>query len=241
MTRPPRFPMALERVHAKPRGRAAAAGTELLRPQRPLHHAAEQAARLIADEASRLYDAMHGLIPRLAPMVLDTLGLGAALADLAERTRRSQPGLQIDLTVALDGVELSADVALALYRSAQEGITNALRHGQAHHLVLRLAAAAGTVTLDLRDDGRGLPQHRATSAGTAVALGGKNGNNGHASDGGDSGDGGDGGHYGLRWLAERAQGLGGQLRLGAAQPHGAQLHLSLPTRAVAPGQPGDRA
>ena len=46
MTRPPRFPMALERVHAKPRGRAAAAGTELLRPQRPLHHAAEQAARL---------------------------------------------------------------------------------------------------------------------------------------------------------------------------------------------------
>ena len=196
---------------------------------------AEQAARLIADESSRLYDAMHGLIPRLAPMVLDTLGLGAALADLAARTRRSQPGLQIDLTVALDGVELSADVALALYRSAQEGITNALRHGQARHLVLQLAAAAGTVTLDLRDDGRGLHKHRDAAAGAADAPGGKNDNNG------DGGDGGDGGHYGLRWLAERAQGLGGQLSLGPAQPQGAQLHLSLPTRAVAPGQPGDRA
>ncbi len=178
---------------------------------------AEQAARLIADESSRLYDAMHGLIPRLAPMVLDTLGLDAALNDLAERTRRSQPGLHIDLQVSLVGVELSADVALALYRCAQEGITNALRHGQARHLVLRLAAAAGTVTLDLRDDGSGLPVQPDAGAGTAEAPGRA------------------GGHHGLRWLAERAQGLGGQLSLGPVQPQGVQLHVTLPARAVAPG------
>jgi two-component system sensor histidine kinase UhpB len=35
----------------------------------------EEAARLISTEAARLYDAMHGLIPRLAPLSLDSLGL----------------------------------------------------------------------------------------------------------------------------------------------------------------------
>src|SRR4029079_11371547 len=94
----------------------------------------EQAAPLIADESSRLYDAMHGLIPRLAPLVLDSFGLADALSDLAERTRRSQEGLQIELRVELREAPLSADAALALYRAAQEGITNALRHGGARRI-----------------------------------------------------------------------------------------------------------
>ena len=45
MTRPPRFPMALDRVHAKPKGSTGTAAADVLRPQRPLHHAAEVAAR----------------------------------------------------------------------------------------------------------------------------------------------------------------------------------------------------
>ena len=39
-------------------------------------------ARLISDEAARLYDAMHGLIPRLMPLSLDTLGLAETLENL---------------------------------------------------------------------------------------------------------------------------------------------------------------
>ncbi len=100
---------------------------------------AEQAARLIADECSRLYDAMHGIIPRLTPLVLDNFGLADAIADLAERTRRSHPGLALETEVALGDARLPADAALALYRAAQEGITNALRHGEAGRITLRLA------------------------------------------------------------------------------------------------------
>ena len=172
----------------------------------------ERAARLIAEESSRLYAAMHGLIPRLAPMVLDTLGLAAALKDLVERTQRSQPGVQIELQLDLVDAVLSADAALALYRAAQEGITNALRHGQASHLRLRLQASTDPVTLDLIDDGIGLPAG-AASGSAASNAGGE--------------------HYGLRWLAERAQGLGGKLSLHSVQPHGAQLRMSLPAQPVA--------
>ena len=169
---------------------------------------AEQAARLIAEESSRLYDAMHGLIPRLAPLVLDTFGLAEALGDLAERTRRSQPGVQIELEVDLGTARLSTDAALALYRAAQEGITNALRHGGASHLHLAVRAEPGsapTVHLSLRDDGQGLAPDWSQRSG----------------------------HYGLRWLTERVEALQGRLRLEPAEPTGVQLQVWLPLEAVA--------
>ena len=161
---------------------------------------AEQAARLIADESSRLYDAMHGMIPRLAPLVLDSFGLAEALGDLVERTHASQPGVQIDLQVKLGEARLGSEAALALYRGAQEGITNALRHGHAGQVHLSLQADADTVSLALVDDGKGLAPDWSERTG----------------------------HYGLRWLAERVESLGGTLKIEPAAPHGVQLQMRLP-------------
>jgi len=171
---------------------------------------AEQAARLIADESARLYTAMHGMIPRLTPLVLDKFGLVAALEDLVERTRNSHGGVEIEwrLEIELDRLRLDTDTALVLYRAAQEGITNALRHGEAHRIVLALQGNEETVKLTLTDDGRGLPgpdAARETSTG----------------------------HYGLRWLAERIDSLGGDLRLEPAASSGAQLTVRLPLPAAA--------
>jgi two-component system sensor histidine kinase UhpB len=161
---------------------------------------AEQAARVIADEASRLYDAMHGIIPRLTPLVLDNLGLAEAIDDLVDRTRRSQPGLQIQAQVGLGTAGLHSEVALALYRAAQEGITNAVRHGQARCVQLALFRSGQTVTLTVTDDGQGLPPGWADRSG----------------------------HHGLRWLAQRAQALRGRLDVGPAALRGVQLQLQLP-------------
>ena len=162
-----------------------------------------RAAMVIADESSRLYDAMHGLIPRLTPLVLDSFGLGAALQDLAERTRRSHTDVVLDLRFELAGQRLAPEGALALYRAAQEGITNALRHGHAHRLRLEVCGSADGVVLSLQDDGSGLPpdwQQRP-------------------------------GHHGLRWLHERVAGQGGSLRVQARTEGGVLLHVSLPPTA----------
>lgn len=168
-----------------------------------------QAARLIAGEASRLYDAMHGIIPRLAPLVLDAFGLAEALDDLAERTRAAHAGVTVEVAVELGALRLVPEAALALYRAAQEGLTNALNHGGARRLVLRVAADADTVTLRLRDDGRGLPDGGAPHAG----------------------------HYGLRWIAERAEALGGTVTLAPAPGGGAELCLALPRSAAEAPEP----
>jgi two-component system sensor histidine kinase UhpB len=158
------------------------------------------AANVIADESSRLYDAMHGLIPRLTPLVLDKLGLEEALRDLVDRTGRSQPGLRIELHTAIGEQPPSSDAALTLYRAAQEGITNALRHGRATTLCVRLDAVDGGLTLDVVDDGSGLAP--GWSAGE--------------------------GHHGLRWLAERVEALGGRFALDPVQPHGVRLVVRVP-------------
>ncbi len=162
--------------------------------------ASEQAARVIADESSRLYDAMHGIIPRLAPLVLDNFGLAEALDDLVERTRRSQPGVTIDTRVTLGEVPLPPELALTLYRAVQEGLTNALRHGEATQVQVHLAADAQGVQLELRDNGRGLPPQGWQRPG----------------------------HYGLRWLAERVETLRGSLRIEPAEPHGVLLAVQVP-------------
>ncbi len=217
---------------------------------------AEQAARLVADECARLYDAMHGIIPRLAPLVLDSLGLAEALDDLVQRIRRSQPGLTLISSVLLptDRV-LSPECALTLYRAAQEGITNALRHGNAlrddtasthditpsegsapHHqpatteplaalpkqpalhIHLRLWADEMALHLCLDDDGVGLPATIATATTSAAPPSPP-------------------GHYGLRWLAERAESLQGTLQLLPnplpKPPRGTRLRLSIPLPAQA--------
>jgi len=165
---------------------------------------AEQAARTIADESSRLYEAMHGIIPRLAPLVLDNFGLTDALADLVERTRRSHAGVQIDLAVELGDAGLAPDAALALYRGAQEGVTNALRHGHAARVQVELRRDGEVAALTVADDGDGLPPQMPP-----------------------------GGHHGLRWLAERAEGLGGSFRIGPRAPRGVLLEVRLPLQSGA--------
>jgi two-component system sensor histidine kinase UhpB len=168
--------------------------------------ACAQAARVIAEESSRLYDAMHGIIPRLTPLVLDSFGLAEALGDLAERTRRSHPGVAVELQIDLADADLPNETALALYRAAQEGITNALAHGEAKRITLSVVTRDGRVELELRDDGRGLPPEGARRSG----------------------------HYGLRWLNERVQSLAGSVQLESAQPRGASLRVSVPLGPAAP-------
>jgi two-component system sensor histidine kinase UhpB len=160
---------------------------------------AEQAARTIADESSRLYQAMHGIIPRLAPLVLDSLGLGEALTDLVERTRRSQPGVVVDLRLELGDAALPGDAALALYRGAQEGVTNALRHGHARRIDIELKRDGDAASLTVTDDGTGLPADAPPA-----------------------------GHHGLRWLAERSEGLGGSFEVRNRVPAGVELQMRLP-------------
>lgn len=163
-----------------------------------------QAARVINEEAGRLYDQMHGMIPRLAPMSLETLGLADALRDLIDRVAASQPTVEISLDIAGLSPGVPELLALPAYRIVQEGLTNALRHGQATAVTARANLAGCGLEVEVIDNGAGV-----------------------------SGDWRNSGHFGLRWLNERVELLGGRLTLTATNG-GTVLRAVLP---VEGGQP----
>ncbi len=104
-------------------------------------------------------DAVHHVISELRPGLLDELGLAAAVewyvAELEKRT-----GIPCRLVDGMAGASLSPDQATALFRILQEALTNVVRHAGATAVDIRLAAEACRVTLEISDDGRGIPEDK---------------------------------------------------------------------------------
>jgi two-component system, NarL family, sensor histidine kinase UhpB len=158
----------------------------------------KDAAQLISEEAARLYDAMHGLIPRLIPVSLDTLGLAETLENLVRDWQRRNPNITLSLRHELPS-DLGPSVTLAAYRVVQEGLINALRHAQAEHIEIELESQDDKMTVTVADDGVGLPSSWLRP-----------------------------GHFGLRGLTERVAHLGGQLSVQNREPHGVCLRATIP-------------
>jgi two-component system sensor histidine kinase UhpB len=160
--------------------------------------AMSDAARLISDEAGRLYDAMHGLIPRLVPLSLDTLGLADTLENLVRDWQRRYPAVQLSACHDLSAV-LGPTVTLTIYRVAQEGLINALRHAQATQVEIDLHSDEEQIALTVTDDGVGLAPDWLRP-----------------------------GHFGLRGLADRVEHLGGSFTVANHEPHGVRLTAKIP-------------
>jgi two-component system sensor histidine kinase UhpB len=117
--------------------------------------ATAEIAQMISDEAARLYDAMHGLIPRLAPLSLDSTGLAASLENLVRDWQSRQPHIALRLSQDLPA-NLGPRYTLAVYRVVQEGLINALRHAQATHIDIEAIAHGASLRVTVSDDGVGL-------------------------------------------------------------------------------------
>ena len=104
------------------------------------------------------------ILDRLRPAALEELGLTAALSALGRFFERNQPGL----SVAVDTTPiptLPPSVEAAIYRVAQEALTNAARHSQADAARLCLQVENGALLLSIDDNGRGLDPSRPAGRG----------------------------------------------------------------------------
>src|SRR5215211_2507691 len=94
-------------------------------------------------------------VAALRAATLDELSLPRALRKLTvEFTETTSIAVRLDLGVP-DDVRLGPETALALYRAAQEGLTNVQRHAQATTVRLSLARTNGSLELALQDNGCG--------------------------------------------------------------------------------------
>ena len=105
----------------------------------------------------------------LHPPLLDELGLASALRWLVDGFR-DRSGIDVKLDIPADFKRLDGDSELALFRVAQEALTNVLRHSGSHSARIQVAVAKGAVSLQIEDDGKGMPQLNGHSVDDSVSL-----------------------------------------------------------------------
>jgi two-component system NarL family sensor kinase len=107
----------------------------------------------IAETVQESIRSLRSLVIDLYPPNLREEGLASALRDLVERARDNGLNAELDTSSLHD--PLPDAVAGLLYRSAQEGLRNALQHADATSITVRVRTANGNVVLEVVDDGRG--------------------------------------------------------------------------------------
>jgi two-component system NarL family sensor kinase len=165
--------------------------------------------------ANLAYAQTRAAISGLHSLVLDDLGLVAALESL------TQTAPQLDVEFRADPPEAFADVpdhcAAALYRIAQEAISNTVRHARASRAVLSLRRVSDLVVLGVTDDGVGFDPKQKQEARAAIdePVGAT-------------------GHFGLSSIAERCALVGASLRIESMPGHGTAVIVELPLSSTVP-------
>lgn len=174
-----------------------------------------RAADLLTELSLRTQNAVadiRRLVYALRPPALDELGLLMALREGA--AQYSQQGSN-NVNIAFDAPEvlppLPAAVEVAVYRIAQEALTNVVRHAEARNCLVRLTLdeSAGLLCLEVQDDGKGLPIKRQAGVG-------------------------------LNSMRERAEELGGTLTITPVPLGGTCVLARLPCRLNEPSKLADR-
>jgi signal transduction histidine kinase len=117
--------------------------------------AEELLLELKADAQDAVTD-IRRLVYGLRPPALDDLGLLGALRESS--AQYTAKGLSVSVEASESLPPLSAAVEVAAYRIAQESLSNVSRHAEAHACTVYLAIEeASVLCLEVRDDGRGIP------------------------------------------------------------------------------------
>ncbi len=165
--------------------------------------AAVDALRLIDAEAARALDEMRAMVRILREDRPAALEPNPRVTDLARLAARSRTGPSVEVEVSGDVEDLPPPVGAAIYRLAQESVTNARRHARhATRIEVRVAADDTSVRLRVSDDG---------DTGTLRPAGG----------------------YGLVGMTERAGLLGGTCEAGPNPDRGWTVTAVLPRTGAA--------
>lgn len=109
---------------------------------------------LIADTARNGMNDVRRSVKALRPDSLEKENLSGALNKMCTSMAQSS-GAQIQLEESLAGLTLSQDEEDCVYRTVQEGITNAIRHGHATRVQVRCHIEDGVLEVSVRDNGIG--------------------------------------------------------------------------------------
>jgi signal transduction histidine kinase len=152
----------------------------------------------ITDFANALRDLSHSLHPPL----LRYVGIKGALTTLRE-TFHKLHGIRVNLFMPVELPRLSEELALCIFRIAQESLQNVAKHSGADAVTVALGLPSGSIRLTVSDTGRGFTKSE------AILKGG----------------------IGLLVMESRAVSLGGTLIVNSSPGAGTKVALTLPLKA----------
>lgn len=154
-----------------------------------------------AQEMVRLAsERLRNLVFDLRPPELERVGLGAVLRANLERLS-AELGIDVELHDHLETPPLPA-AGIVIYRIAQEALANVRRHSRAGSVVVTLAQHDGGCLMEIRDDGQGFdPMERAGESSK---------------------------HFGLTVMRERAETVGGWVRVESLPGKGTMVEAWVP-------------
>jgi PAS domain S-box-containing protein len=115
-------------------------------------------------------EVVHRFARELRPAVLDDLGLIPAL-HTHMKSFHEQTGIHVSLSAVAKVEQIESDARTALYRVAQEALTNIARHAQASHAEVALQILDGVLCMTIKDNGRGFEQVQGVPAKKSKRLG----------------------------------------------------------------------
>jgi two-component system sensor histidine kinase UhpB len=171
----------------------------------PTNGSTTQSFTELEELTEKTIDNLRRVTRALRPIYLEDLGLLAAL-EMLTREVSQIAGIQVKFSAS--GVEqrLSPKVELALYRIAQEALSNMARHAEASRASVNLTFNPETVLLEVEDNGRGFAVPKSPAEFTPK------------------------GHYGLLGLFERAELIDAELRIESAVGQGTRVTVRLNTK-----------
>ena len=172
-----------------------------------------ECARDIRQATSRMAYQVRCRLRQLRPHGLEHMNLREALTELVFSSRLRAEGVNIETRLPDALPRLPPEVALALYRTVQEALTNVLRHAQAARVRLEISLQPRGLQMTLDDDGQGRADRVLRSA-----------------------------RAGVMGMRERAALAGGRFELGTAPLGGLRVLIWLPLVAPQTGDfDGERA
>jgi two-component system NarL family sensor kinase len=176
--------------------------------------AAQQPLDRGIDHLGTAIDEVRRISRDLRPSALDDLGLGPAIKALTEDFS-DRTGIEVDFTTVVFRGRLDQDSRIALYRIAQEALTNIERHSGATRVEMDLRGHKSGATLRVMDNGAGF-----SDADTRAGAG-----------------------LGLRNMQERVEQLDGTLRIlsSRGQSTGTVIEAHIPLSHVLPPDPASPA
>ena len=145
-------------------------------------------------------DELHRICVGLRPLILDRIGLTAAIRSLLEEFEKNS-AMVIDARIRpVDETRINSGATINLYRILQEALTNAVKHSKTEKAFVSLREEGAELVLDVKDQGCGLPEDESARIY----------------------------NFGILGMRERANMAGGRFEINSTPGKGTHIRVSVP-------------